>query len=195
MRTRTRVIRTVGAALLAVPLALAAVAGPAGAGDDPLEEICGMSPHEGDADGRVAPHTLTSFAGVGIWNVTADGQVVLAAIAPGSVAEFDVFYENTDDATHDIVIRGDLDLTPPPPGFGVKAFRSTNGKDVTNKVFGLAGLRMKGIAAEAGTPNLLIRIRMKGNANPNAFIDAFLTGNYGFASACGDTVRVGGGGL
>jgi hypothetical protein len=180
-------MRTIAAALLATPLALAAVAVPAGAGEIPIEAICGMSPHSGDADGLVAPR-FGIFEGAEIWNVTADGQSVGTGLQPGEAARFSVFFLNTDTVTHDIVVRGDLDLNPPPPGFVIKVFRATNGKDVTDKVFGLGGLRFRSISSD--TANLTIRIKMQASANPNAFVEAFVTGNYEFASACGDTVGV-----
>jgi hypothetical protein len=68
--------------------------------------------------------------------------------------------------------------------------RSTNGKDVTDKVFGLTGLRFRDVAVWDDTPPLIVRIKMQPSANPNHFVQAFFTGNYDFASVCGDTLRV-----
>jgi hypothetical protein len=189
MTTRTRIVRAIGAALLAAPLALAAAALPAGAGDDPLGGICGTSPQSGDADGAVGP-VLTVPIGTEIWNLTGEDQSVGAALAPGGVAKFNVLYFNDDDVPRDIVVRGDLDGAIPPPGFVIKVMRSTNSKDVTNKVFGLSGLRFRDVSVFDDTAPLIVRIKMQPTANSNDFVEAFFTGNYEFASVCGDTLRI-----
>jgi hypothetical protein len=187
MRMRTRVIRTIGAALLAAPLALAAVAGPAGAGVEiPLEGICGMSPSPGDADGLIAAPT-SLFVGIGVFNVTGEDQTAAAEVFAGEKARFFVEYDNTDSVTHDIVVRADLDGTSPPPGYSIKVLRSSNGKDVTDKVFGLAGLRLRHVAAGGTTPDLIFRVKLQPSASGEV-LAAFVTGNYETASACGDTV-------
>jgi hypothetical protein len=179
-------MRTIGVALLAAPLALAAVAGPAGAGDNPLEDICGMSPHPGDADGLIAaPFSL--FFGIGVFNVTGEEQTAEAEVFAGEKARFFVEYDNTDSVTHDIVVRADLDGVPPPPGYSIKVLRSSNGKDVTDKVFGFAGLRLRAVPAGGTTPDLIFRVKLQPSA-PSTVLEAFITGHYETASACGDTV-------
>jgi hypothetical protein len=186
---RLRVFGVLGAAVLALPLALVAVAGPAGAGNEPLGGICGMSPHAGDADGAVGP-VLTVPIGTEVWNLTGEDQSVGVALGPGGVARFNVLYFNDDDAPRDVVVRGDLDGALPSPGFVIKVMRSTNGKDVTDKVFGLTGLRFRDVSVFDDTAPLIVRIKLQPTAHPDHFIQAFFTGNYDFASVCGDTLRI-----
>lgn len=192
MRVRTRLMRTLGAAVLAAPLALAAAAAPAGAGvEDPLEGICGESPQPGDADGIVA--TLSDDAGNEVWNVTAEDQTLGQGVPVGDAVRFFVEYENDDDITHDIVVRADLDGVFPPPGFVIKVLRITNGKDVTDKVFGFSGLRLRDVPDGEDSPELVFRVKRKTAGPINAFVRGFVTGNYEVASACGDTVSFFGG--
>lgn len=189
MRVRTRLMRTIGVAVLAAPMALAAAAAPAGAGVEvPLEGICGMSPSPGDADGLIAePFSL--FFGIGVFNVTGEDQTAEAEVLSGEKARFFVEYDNTDSSTHDIVVRADLDGASPPPGYSIKVLRDSNGKDVTNKVFGFAGLRFRDVDSAGTTPLLIFRVKAQPSA-PGAILDAFITGHYETASACGDTVRL-----
>ncbi len=192
MSKRTRVIGAVSAALLAAPLAVVVLAGPAAAGDEhPLEAICGMSPHEGDADGTIA--TDSELEGAGIYNVTAEDQDLDESLDPGEAVRFFVEYLNDDDVTHDIVVRGDMNGEAPPPGYVIKAKRISNGKDVTDKVFGLSGLRLRNVLAGDEAAELVFRVKRKTTAS--GFVAGFVSGNYEVASACGDTVGFGAGSI
>jgi hypothetical protein len=181
---RSRWLRTTGAALLAVPLVLLLGAAPAGAGL--VDDVCGPAPASDAADGLVAGHN-GSFLGEGVLNFTGNEQGIARALLPGGVAKFDVTYQNNDNEPQDIVVRADFDGQLP-AGFVVKALRSTNGKDVTNKVFGLQGLRFRDKESGIRTPVLVLRLKMLPNASSSASAEVFVTGHYGAASVCGDTV-------
>jgi hypothetical protein len=186
---RKQLIAGMGAAVLAASLPVVVVATPAGAGIEvPVDQLCGDGPEMGDADGLIAaPSSL--FVGIGVFNVTGEDQTASAEVLAGERARFFVEYDNTDTVTHDIVVRADLDGATPPAGYSIKVLRQSNGKDVTDKVFGLGGLRFRDLPSAATTPGLIFRVKAQPSA-PGAVLEAFVTGHYETASVCGDTVKL-----
>jgi hypothetical protein len=81
----------------------------------------------------------------------------------------------------------------PPPGYVIKAKRISNGKDVTDKVFGLSGLRLRNVAPDDESSELVFRVKRKTTAS--GIVSGFVSGNYEVASACGDTVGFSGGSI
>lgn len=132
------------------------------------------------ADGEIAG------SGIGILNTTGDGQTAGVGLQPGQRASEFLSYRNGDTAPQDIVVRashGSLSGE-----FKVKAFR--NDRDITAKVFGLNGKRFRAIPDGEFTPAVRIQIRRVADPPVDGAIRVRVTGNYGSASVCADTVRM-----
>jgi hypothetical protein len=132
------------------------------------------------ADGEIAG------SGIGILNTTGDGQSAGVGLQPGQRASEFLSYRNGDSAPQDIVVRashGSLSGE-----FKVKAFRDD--RDITSKVFGVNGKRFRAVDSGDFTPAVRIQIRRVADPPVDAGIRVRVTGNYGSASACADTVRM-----